>query len=74
MNWFVLTPAIRYNGMQYVANEPKGAPQMAPERIITDKTDENLKPYQPFGIPMMWFLFGLTGLSLLVTAIYKYCW
>lgn len=35
-------------------------------------TKEDLKPYQPFGIPMLKLLFGLTVLSLAATAIYEY--
>uniref|UniRef100_A0A0Q9YGU3 Uncharacterized protein n=1 Tax=Candidatus Berkiella cookevillensis TaxID=437022 RepID=A0A0Q9YGU3_9GAMM len=31
-----------------------------------------LKPYQPYGIPMLKFLFGLTLISLVITALYEF--
>jgi len=31
----------------------------------------DLKPYEPFGVPLLKFLFGLTVLSLVLTAAYE---
>lgn len=42
---------------------------MKEENIITEF---ELKPYQPYGIPMLKFLFGLTLISLVVTALYEF--
>ena len=43
---------------------------MKEENILVE--DLNLKPYQPYGIPMLKFLFGLTLISLAVTALYEF--
>lgn len=32
----------------------------------------DLKPYQPFGVPLLKILFGLTLLSLVLTATYEF--
>lgn len=42
---------------------------MKEENLISEF---DLKPYQPYGIPMLKFLFGLTLISLTVTALYEF--
>lgn len=42
---------------------------MHPNKEYIDELD--LKPYQPFGIPLLKLLFGLTVISLFITATYE---
>lgn len=34
--------------------------------------ESTLKPYQPFGIPLLKLLFGITLVSLAITAFYEF--
>lgn len=40
------------------------------EETVLDELE--LKQYQPYGIPMLKFLFGLTLISLAITAVYEF--
>ena len=42
---------------------------MKPERPFDESA---LKPYQPYGIPLLKFLFGIVVITLAITGIYEY--
>lgn len=37
-----------------------------------DKSDAALKPFQPYGIPMLAFLFGIAAIAMIITGLYEY--
>jgi hypothetical protein len=45
---------------------------MQQKKQMNTVNDIDLKPYQPFGIPLLKLLFGIAVISLFVTATYEF--